>query len=116
MARPEKGTRTYTLARGTPSRSAIAGAESQAINDRRRAVSASDEVSSAQADAQGVRSRRPSRGRTKKVAPTAARMMNATGAATGGRPSGGGKAIPGQILLAIGQHEADEGPGERGVL
>src|SRR5207248_9165546 len=82
----------------------MAVAESEAISDRRRAVSASDEVNSTQADLQGAPTRRPSNGRTKKVAPAPARMTNGTGAGAGRRPSGCGKGISGRDLLATSQH------------
>src|SRR5438445_11364304 len=93
----------------------MAVAESEAISDRRRAVSASDEVNSTQADLQGAPTRRPSNGRTKKVAPAPARMTNGTGAGAGRRPSGCGKAISGQDLLATRQHVVDKGPRQGGL-
>src|SRR5205823_10718411 len=79
-------------------------------------LNASDEVRSAQADPQGVRTRRPSRGRTKKLAPAAARTMSGTGAPAEGRRLRGRKAIPGQSFLAIGHYVADECPGQPHIL
>src|SRR5207244_13020043 len=66
---------------GTPSTTAMTGADSDARRDRRSAVIASDDVSNCQADAQGVRTSRPASGNTKNAAPTAANWMNRGGAA-----------------------------------
>ena len=78
--RPGKASRANVQASGTPRTSAIAVAETDASNDRRKAASTSAEPNCCQAEVQGVRSSKPSSGMMKKAAPAPARMTIRKGA------------------------------------
>src|SRR5437879_1249937 len=115
--RPGKVSRAKVQASGTPRVSAIAVAERDASNDKRKAASTSAEPNCCQADAQGVRSSKPSSGMMKNAAPALARMTIGRGAEGRSlRRLRVGKAIAGKGLPAAGVDVTDERPGQRPVL
>ncbi len=76
-------TRARTQARGTPSTIDTAVAESEQINDRRRAWSDDSSVSRLQASLQGTRARSPRKGRAKKATATTDRRITGHGGRSG---------------------------------
>src|SRR5438132_3707702 len=115
--RPGKVSRAKVQASGTPRVIAIAVAENDASNDKRKAASTSAEPNCCQADAQGVRSSKPSSGMMKNAAPALARMTIGRGAEGRSlRRLRVGKAIAGKGLPATGVDVTDERPGQRPVL